>query len=269
MWCERHAWAEFSYSTKNNSKGVLQKIIKRIRNEKRTLGTAAQDLPAVTVCPIRKAKTATKTTRLTTTKGNFAKTTQIEEPVTDDEAEKPPQKKKKNAKEEDPMLTDDDDKPVAAVMPRRAAEEKFEFPKAIGDLSQVMREQFQQVQQRLQQQESNLETASQGERTGVDLVTAEVDTAEATTIAMDENAEEEAMATVMIAEEAMTTGLAHNNSKTIRIHFHLSQIAYSCSSACVFYPDSVYSCSDSISGAFDVNFKQHTSSTDPSRPFET
>ena len=163
---ERHAWAEFSYSTKNNSKGVLQKIAKRLRNENRTMGSAAQDLPAVTVCPIRKAKTATKTTRLTTTKGNFAKTTQIEEPVTDDEAEKPPQKKKKSAKEEDPILTDDDDKPVAAVMPRRTAEEKFEFQKAIGDLAQVMREQFQQVQQRLQQQESSLETASQGERRG-------------------------------------------------------------------------------------------------------
>ena len=67
-------------------------IIRGLRNEKVALGTA-NEAPATMVCATKKAKTATKTTRLTTTKGNFAKTTEVQEPADseddDEDREKP------------------------------------------------------------------------------------------------------------------------------------------------------------------------------------
>lgn len=150
----RDAWTEFGYNTKSNSKGVITKIIARLRNERRALGANTQDLPAVTVCPVKKAK-ATKTTRLTTTKGNFAKTTEVQEPISDDEAEKP-QKKKKSAKEDD---MSDGDPTVAAVITRKFGEEKFEMQKVMGDIAQGMR----QLQQEVKEMK---ETAGQGSTRG-------------------------------------------------------------------------------------------------------
>ena len=54
-----------------------------------------QETAAVVVRPVRKTKAATRTTKLTTTKGNFAKTTEIQKPLSDEEDEERTKQKKK------------------------------------------------------------------------------------------------------------------------------------------------------------------------------
>ena len=65
---DRHAWTEFRYRSKDKAKDIMPLIIRGLRNEKVTLGTD-NEAPAAMVCATKKTKTATKTTRLTTTKG--------------------------------------------------------------------------------------------------------------------------------------------------------------------------------------------------------
>jgi hypothetical protein len=153
---DRNAWAEFLYRTKADSKDILPKIIARLRNEKLSLGNSVQELATVTVCPVKKAKKATKTTRLTTTKGNFAKTTEVQEPISDDEeAVKPAMKKMKKATKEGEE--EEDDVPVNAVIPRKVqSEENFEMKRTMNDLSQMIRQQQQQLQQQQQEFQQKL-----------------------------------------------------------------------------------------------------------------
>ena len=156
---DRNAWTEFRYHTKEDAKDIMTKIIKGLRNENNHLGTD-RDVPAVTVCPVRKTKAPTKTTKLTTTKGSFAKTTEIQEPADDenDEDEKDkPLKKRKGAPSKKDELTEVSDEGdgvhVAAVVPQqKLAEEKFGFQKALNELSQSMREQLQRLEQKLEQE---------------------------------------------------------------------------------------------------------------------
>ena len=87
------------------------------------MGASLQETAAVVVCPVRKAKAATRTTKLTTAKGNFAKTTEIQKPLSDEEdEERPQQKKKKPSKPEEDI---DDDK-VTAVVSQNESGDKFE-----------------------------------------------------------------------------------------------------------------------------------------------